>query len=258
MQKDKDVIEIDVVEILQFMLRRWYAFLLATLSMLLAGLCICNFLITPQYKSTTKIIVLSQQNSGSLTYSDMQLASQLTKDYEELIVSRDVLESVIESCGLEDRYKDLLERVKVENITDTRIISITVEDPSPIIAQKIANSIRDTAAEHIKNVTDVEAVNMTEAANLPSEPSSPSIPLWSALSAGLGFLLVFIIQLVRFLSDDTIKSTGDVEKYLGLPTLALIPKGDLGNGRNAGRKKARKTSKKGSPARNAHTEPRRR
>lgn len=250
MQKDRDVIEIDVVEILLFMLRRWYAFVFTALGTLLVGMLICCFLITPKYESTTKIIVLSQQNSGSLTYSDMQLASQLTKDYENLIVSRDVLESVIASCGLEDDYEELLDRIEVENITDTRIISITVEDPSPMMAQRIADSIRETAAEHIKNVTDVEAVNMTEAANLPTEPSSPSKLLWAVLSAGLGFLVVFVIQLVRFLSDDTIKSANDVEKYLGLPTLALIPKGDMGNSRNAAKKnKSRKKNKKNKKSR---------
>lgn len=146
--------------------------------------------------------------------------------------------------------------MKVENITDTRIISITVEDPSPAMAQQIANSIRETAAQHIKNVTDVEAVNVTEAANFPTEPSSPSVTLWAILSAGLGFLIVFVIQLVRFLSDDTIKSTDDVEKYLGLPTLALIPRGDMGNSRSAKKKKERNKSKKNS-ARNAHSESRR-
>lgn len=256
MQKDRDVIEIDVIEIMRFMLRRWYVFLFSVLATLLAGMAICGFLITPQYESTTKIIVLSQQNSGSLTYSDMQLASQLTKDYEELIVSRDVLESVIRECSLEDDYEDLLDRVKVENITDTRIISITVEDPSPYRAQQIADSIRETAAQHIKNVTDVEAVNVTEAANLPEDPSSPSMLLWAVLSAGLGFLIVFVVQLVRFLSDDTIKSTNDVEKYLGLPTLALIPQGDMGNDRIVTRKKG-SSKKKKSSARNIYSELRR-
>lgn len=223
MQKNKDVIEIDVVEVFLFMLRRWWMFILSMVLVLAIGLSICMFVITPKYESTTKIIILNQQNNGTLTYSDMQLASQLTKDYEELIVSRDVLETVISDCRLEDDYDDLLDRVKVENITDTRIISITVEDESPSMAQRIATSIRETAAEHIKSVTDVEAVNIAEEANLPVEQSSPSVLLWAVLSAAAGFLLVFVLLLVRFLSDDTIKSAEDVTKCLALSTLALIP-----------------------------------
>lgn len=249
MQTNKDVIEIDVAEIFLYMLRHWRMFLLAMGLTLAAGLSICLFAITPKYESTTKIIILSQQNSGTLTYSDMQLASQLTKDYEELIVSRDVLESVIHECLLKDDYEDLLRRVKVENMTDTRIIAITVEDESPLMAQRIAASIRETAAEHIKNVTDVEAVNIAEEANLPVEQSSPSVPLWAALSVAAGFFLVFVIQLVRFLSDDTIKSSEDVEKYLGMSTLALIPMADTdaqGKAKNArGRREVRSSEYQG-------------
>ena len=227
MEKERDVIEINVVDLFLFMLRRWWAFLLAMVSTLTVGLVICLLVLTPKYESTTKIFILTQQNNGSLAYSDMQISGQLTKNYEQLIITRDVLEAVIRKCALEDDYEDLLDRVTVENITDTYIISITVEDPSPAKAQEIANCIRDTAADHIKNVTDVEAVNMAETANLPTEPSSPSVLLWAVLSAAAGFMIVFIVLIIRFLSDDTIKSEADIQKYLGLPTLVAIPKVDM-------------------------------
>lgn len=236
--KTNDVIEINVLELLTYYRRRWYLFVLAVLVTLAAGLAVCIFFITPKYESTTKIIILNQQNSGSLTYSDMQLASQLTKDYEELIGSRDVLEHVIADCDLEDDYEDRLERVKIENVTDTRIISITVEDPSPAAAQKIANSIRETAAAHIRSVTDVEAVNMVESANFPLEQSSPSVAMWAVLSAGLGFVLVLVFLTVRYLMDDTIKTSEDVEKYLGLSTLALVPLMNSGTSGKSGKKKS--------------------
>lgn len=169
----------------------------------------------------------------------------MTKDYEELIVSRDVLEPVISKCELKDDYEDLLKRVKVENITDTRIISITAEDPSPLMAQEIASSIRETAAAHIKNVTDVEAVNIAQAANLPIEPASPSKLIWAVLSLALGLLIAIIALVVRFLLDDTIKYSSDIEKYLALSTLALIPKVTFDEqtavfmkGRNSSRKRS--------------------
>lgn len=221
---NRDVIEINVVELFFYLVRRWYLFLAAMLLTGAVGMGICLFVITPKYESTTKIIILNQQTTGTLTYSDMQMSSQLTKDYEALIVSRDVLEPVIRECGLEDDYKELSKRVEVENMTDTRILSITVEDPSPEMAQKIAASIRETAAKHIRAVTDVEAVNVAEEANLPDEPSSPSKMIWAVVSVLLGFLIVFVVLIVQFLADDTIKSSDDIKKYLNLSTLAMIPK----------------------------------
>ena len=91
MEKERDVIEINVVDLFLFMLRRWWAFLLAMVSTLTVGLVICLLVLTPKYESTTKIFILTQQNNGSLAYSDMQISGQLTKNYEQLIITRDVL-----------------------------------------------------------------------------------------------------------------------------------------------------------------------
>ena len=153
----------------------------------------------------------------------MKARDKERKDSISALVSA-VKKAAIDAGCREEDYEDLLDRVTVENMTDTRILSITVEDPSPAMAQRIAESIRETAAEHIRNVTDVEAVNVAEAANLPAKPASPSKLIWAVISAAAGFLIVFVILTVRFLSDDTIGSSEDVEKYLGLSTLALIPR----------------------------------
>lgn len=79
MGKEKDVIEINVVDLFLFMLRRWWVFLSATVGTLAIGLVICLLVLTPKYESTTKIFILTQQNNGSLAYSDMQISGQLTK-----------------------------------------------------------------------------------------------------------------------------------------------------------------------------------
>ncbi len=78
-----------------------------------------------------------------MTYSDVQLGTQLTKDYAELINSRYVLEAVIQELGLNIEYKDLLKKIEVTTPSDTRIVSITVEDQDPVQAMNIANSVRE-------------------------------------------------------------------------------------------------------------------
>ena len=114
----------------------------------------------------------------------------------------------------------------VANTSNTRIITITVKDPNPANAQIIANSIRDAAAIHIKDVTDVEAVNVADEANLPGSPCEPSIPKWTLIAAMIGVILSAGIIIVQYLLDDTIKSSEDIEKYLELSTLGLIPNFD--------------------------------
>ena len=57
-----------------------------------AGYAVSRFVLTEQFESTTRIYVLNRQNDSTLTYSDVQLGTQLTKDFPELIKSRYVAE----------------------------------------------------------------------------------------------------------------------------------------------------------------------
>lgn len=246
-KENTDEIEIDLGEIFGLLLHRLWLILLCGIACGIIGFIVSSFIITPKYDSTTKIYILNRQNNDNLTLSDTQLASQLTKDYTELVKSRYVLETVIKQCGLNESYGTLLSRVTVANTTDTRIISITVRDESPQAAQTIANAIRTVSANHIKSVMDIEAVNVVDEANLPLSPAAPSITKYTALAAAIGIVLSAIIIVICYLLDDTIKSSEDIEKYLGLSTLALIPL-------NTGEELSKKGDRRGSERRSARTE----
>ena len=222
--RDNDAIEIDLLEIINVLLSRFWFVLLGGLLTAAVGFAVSMFVITPTYESTTKIYILNKSENTTVTYSDVQMGTQLTKDYAELINSRYVLEEVIKKLSLvETEYQDLLDKVSVHTPTDTRIVSITVTDTDPQEAMNIANCIREVAGEHIQNVMDIDAVNVVEEANMPTTKAGPSVPKWTLIGGVLGALLVCGVILVHYLLDDTIKTSEDVEKYLGLSTLALIP-----------------------------------
>ena len=90
---------------------------------------------------------------------------------------------------------------------------------------------------------DIEAVNMVETANLPTEKAGPSITKWTLLGGCIGAFLVIAVVLLFFFMDDTIKSSDDVEKYLGLSTLALIPLDTQVAAKNGKKKPAKKKTK---------------
>ncbi len=219
--QNEDVIEIDLLEIFGLLLHRWWLILLAAVFAGAMGFLLSFFVVADKFESTTEIYIL---NSGEdITYTDLQMGTTLTKDYAHLITTRDVLEQVIADLGLEDTYEDLADRVKVDTPADTRIVSITVTDKDPAQAQAIANAVREVASAHITNVTAVDAVNVASMANYPLEPSSPSVPLWTVVGTLIGVVLCVGGILVEYLLDDTIKTSEDVEKFLNLSTLGMIP-----------------------------------
>lgn len=221
--RDNEVIEIDLFEIINVLLGKIWLILSAGIFAALVCFGVSKFIMIPTYESTTKIYILNKTGSSAVTYSDVQMGTQLTKDYAELINSRYVLEEVIQKLALSDEYDELLGKVSVNTPADTRIVSITVEDTDPVRTMNIANCIREVASNHIQNVMDIEAVNVVETANMPTGKAGPSVLKWTVIGGIIGALIVSVIVLVRYLMDDTIKTTEDVEKYLGLSTLTLIP-----------------------------------
>ena len=223
MSNRNDTIEIDLGSILTILAGKLWLLVATGLFCAVLGFMASEFLIPPSYESTTKIYILNKQESANLTYSDMQLGTQLTKDYAELIKSRYVLEGVAQEQSLALTYKEMLKKVSVATPTDTRIVAITVKDTDPIMAMRIANSIREVSSEHIRSVMDIDAVNVVETANMPTQRSEPSVIKWTIIGGLIGVFLVCVVAFAQYLTDDTIKSAEDVHKYLGLSTLALIP-----------------------------------
>ncbi len=222
-QQRDDEIEIDLWEIFSLLISKLGIIILSGLILALVAIVGTKLFITPQYQSITKMYVLTKQNNDTLTNSDLQTSTLLTKDYAELIKSRTVTEAVIAKLGLDMSHEDLIDKMTVETTTDTRIVTIKIVDEDPYMARDIANAIRDIAAEHIQNVMNSEAVNVVDEANIPDKKFSPSTMKNGMIAGLLGCFLAVAIILIAHISNDTIKTSEDVERYLGLSTLGTIP-----------------------------------
>lgn len=237
---DGDVIEIDILELAGVVLSKIWIVIVSAVLLATATYLFCIFLVTPKYQSTTKIYVINRQNSESLTYSDLQSGTQLTKDYQELVTSRPVLEEVKAELGLDIENEKFKKKITVSVPTDTRIVSITAEDTDPYLARAIADAVRVSAAEHIGNVMNTEAVNVVEEANLPTKTSSPKVIRNTAIGGVLGAFIAIMIIVIVYILDDTIKNPDDVEKFLGMSVLGSIPVLDEEVVKNGSRKSRKK------------------
>ena len=225
-RQDEDVVEIDIGEV--FSVIGSNIVLILIVSVLVGALTffICHNIITPQYTSSTSIYISTysdKSNEQQITVNDTQVATNIAGDYKELIRGRTVMEGVIDELKLNETYEELLKKVNVTNTDNTHIITISVTDPSPKRAQTIANTIREVASKHILNVMSINAITVAEEANLPDHKSSPKTTRDTAIAFIVTFICMCIIVVVIFIADDRINTTEDVEKYLGLSTLALIP-----------------------------------
>lgn len=77
-----------------------------------------------------------------------------------------------------------------------------------------------------------EQFRVMDPANLPEKPSYPNRPLFALAGFGGGLALGLALALALEMRDKSLRTELDVEFYLGLPTLAVVPSvGGSGNGR---------------------------
>lgn len=220
---DNASIEIDVLYLLRKLWSRKFFVIFIALVVGTVALLGSIFFIKPKYTSTTRIYVVSRSSDSSLTNQDLQAGSYLVNDYKEVITSNEVLSSVINQENLSLSTSELSNMISVSIPTDTRVISISVEDTDAQEASDIANTIREVAAEKIKAVTKVDDVTTLEAAEVASKPSSPNIKRNAALGALVGGFLAIVGILVLEVLDDRVRRPEDVEEVLGMTLLGVVP-----------------------------------
>lgn len=220
--QEVNAIEIDVLFLLKTIWRKKFLILLT--AVLTAGLAFVysSFLVTPQYDSTTRIYVVSQnvEAGAGLTNQELQAGTYLVKDYKEIILSQDVLTQVATELNLKESLK---EKISVSIPVDTRIVSISVRDADPNEAARIANSLRTFAAQKIVEVTKVSDVTTLEEAVPAEEPTTPNTKRNIILGLLAGGILATGLVLVMEVLDDRVKRPQDIEEVMGLTLLGVVP-----------------------------------
>lgn len=223
--KDKNTLEIDVFQLFRTLWKRKLVILLVAIITSSVAFAYSTFVIKPEFTSTTRIYVVNrnQGEKSGLTNQDLQAGSYLVKDYREIILSQDVLEKVVSDLKLDLTPKGLANKIKVTVPVDTRIVSISVNDRVPEEASRIANSLREVAAQKIISITRVSDVTTLEEARPAISPSSPNIRRNTVIGAGLGAGLVIVVVLLIELFDDRVKRPEDIEDVMEIPLLGIIP-----------------------------------
>lgn len=215
--------DFDMEKLMQRLINKWKLILLVGCFLAIGTGIFVKFFVDPIYEATTKMYVLTKQSEATVTNGDMEVGAALLKDYVELIQSRPVIEKVILEQNLDYTYEDILEKISVIIPAQTRVLYVTIRDKDPELAASIANGISDEAGVHIKNIMNIEAVNVVDQARVPTVPVGPNITLYSVIAGIIGAIFIIFIITLKFLLDDTIKDGQDVEEYLGITTLGVIP-----------------------------------
>lgn len=221
--ENQNELEIDLLDLLYY-LKKKLAIIVAVVTVCAAiGMAFTMFFMEPEYTATTRMYVLNRSSDTSLSSSDYSVSNYMVNDYSVLITGKNVTQKVIRDLGLDMTVKQLTNKISVSSISNTRVLQIQVVDTDPQRAADIANAVRETASAQIKEIMAVDAVNLVYEAEKPTGKSGPSLVKNTVLAAMLGMVAVIGVLVVIYVLDDTIRTEEDVERYLGLSVLGVLP-----------------------------------
>ena len=227
MENQREV-EIDLLGLVYYLKKKIAILLTVTAVFALVSFVISAFFVVPEYTASTRVYVLNRANDQNLASSDFSIANYMIKDYTILITGQNVTDKVVQKLGLQMSAGALSGKISVTAQENTRVLQISVTDTDPQRAAEIANCVREEAAVQIKSIMDVDAVNLVYEAKVPGAPSSPNVGKNTLLWAAIGLIAAIAVLAAIFMLDDAIRTEEDVERYLGLGTLGIIPiSGDL-------------------------------
>ena len=176
------------------------------------------------YRSQVKFIVAKDKesaNGADITQSDLNLWNSIIGDYTEILTSQACLEATSKALGGTFVNAGAI-RITVGEVS--RVITVSVSDTDPKRAADIANELIKQFEKLVDEKLNMKYVTVIDPAVPASYPYYPnrrqnvSMSVIASLIAmiGLSFLLEFI--------DSSLKTNDDIEKHLGLPVLARIPR----------------------------------
>lgn len=200
-------------------------FIIAIFLFGMIGFCVSKFLITPKYESAVMMIVnTKQENTTAVTNDNITSAQNLVNTYSVIVKSNTVLDQVIDKLKLNMDYRTLYDMVYVNAVDDTQIMRVAVRDTDPARGEKIVSELAKIAPDIIVDAAEAGSCKVISKVATGEKPVYPSTRRNVAVAMVIGLLLAIIFAVLREMTKEThVVDDLDVQKYLGLPIIAVIP-----------------------------------
>lgn len=217
--------EIDVIELFYVLLSHWWQIILAAVLGGILAFGYTNYYVTPTYSTTAKMFVVSDSSNVNslLTASDLAYGNTIKEDLRSLLVSRELLQRVIDNLHLTRSPGQLAGMISVGSPTNTHIVTVTVTSPYPDEAADVANELIVQCRTYLPEVMRIAPPSFYERALVPTYKNGPNYSRNTMMGAMMGAAVVCGIVVLLFVLNDRVTTPDDLERYLGVQPLATVP-----------------------------------
>lgn len=209
----------DPIVVLRDVVSRWMWILLAAVMVGSAAYVYTDVSYSPRYQSSITYVVCSQ-NSSATVYSNLSSANQVAAVLSELLNSSVLRKTILQESGIGEFNGTITSNV----ITETNLLTVTVQDENPRTAYLMAEAI----VAHQESVTYlvVDGVTM-EVLRSPSVAVAP-VNIKNAdgvMKKAMLIAAVLMAALLAYISAnrDVVRSQQEVAAKLDCKYMGLIP-----------------------------------
>ena len=223
-----DVMEIDLKRLWKSLLKRFWIVCVTSVVGAILAFVGTMYLITPLYQSSAMFYVNNSDvslgdASFSISSSDITASKNLVDTYIVILKTRTCLNDVIDYANLPYSYGELKNMISAASVSDTEVFRVTVTNPDPREAEKIANAIAYILPNRISDIVEGTSAQIVDYAVVPGSPSSPDYTKNTFLGFVLGFAAAAGVIILQTIYDVTIRTEEDVEQCCSHPILAAVP-----------------------------------
>ena len=210
-------IEINLAELFQVLKEHLHIIIISTLICAILVGAFTIFFVKKQYASTARIFPKPEVNEGVVDYSQINSNNSMTKNYVALLGGNNIQSKVAKELNVDSSA------LSISNETDTQIISISATTTDPQLSKKIVDTTVNVFTNEVKETLNINNITTVDDAKLQTSPVSPSVPKNIVIGGLVGAILSIGIIFIRFMLDNRLHTKEDVEKYLEIPNLGVIP-----------------------------------
>lgn len=196
--------------------------LITILSTLITGI-LSFYVFKPVYEAKCTVIV-GKDSTDKITESEVMMYQDLIKTYSQIAKSRVVAENALGKLNLGVDWKEFMSNVDITPETGTQILDISYKNQNGGIAQQGANAVSKAFIEESQKLLPSGSVKTMDKALVPEAPIKPNKKLNIVIGFMVGLAISIILAFMIEYLDNTIKDEDDVDRYLELPMMGLIPK----------------------------------
>ncbi len=226
--------EIDLNELLYYMLKRKVYIILSIIIGLVAGLLYTKILIQPEYSSFSTLLLsksianedindTTSNNDSTITQNDIIINQKLVSTYNTLIKSRSVATQVIQELGLNIKEEVIMSHITITSEEDSGMIKISFSSPDPTVTADVTNKLAEIFISKVKEIYNLHNFIIIDRAYVADTPYNINYLKNAALGGVLLLFLTICIIFMLFYFDTKIRSKEEVEKLLEEEVLAVIP-----------------------------------